>query len=599
MRLLLCLALTFGFVFHVVTADDNTHVYEPNEAVTLWVNTIGPFHNPTEMYAYYDLPYCHPDHGIERHKRPAGIGEVLEGYELRNSGVKMHWATDEENEVVCNMHLDDESAAHFDKAVSEQYWYELVVDDLPMWGMVGEVLEGKDGGAPAKHIFTHRTLSISYNENQIIEVNLTSENPEPIVSGQSLAFTYTVKWTKTDKPFQGRFDRYLEDDFFEHKVHWFSIFNSFMMVIFLCGLVAVILLRTLRNDFARYAKEDELDIEGMHGMKDDSGWKNVYGDVFRAPNNLVLFSAMMGTGWQLLLLILAVIVYAMAGPILHGNMYEDRGEMVSTVIVSYALSSAFAGYSSGSFYRQYFPTAREEKTSQWQKTMVATILLFPVIIALVGTVLNGIAVHYDTIGALPISVILKMAAIWLFVALPLSVVGTIFGRHWAGKNEAPCRVNNIPRPIPTAPWYADAKFVIPLAGILPFGSIFIEMYFMFTSFWSYKFYYVYGFMLLVYIILVMVTVCTTIVAVYFVLSSENYHWQWLSFLSAGSTSVYVFLYSIFYFFYKTKMTGLLQVAFYFGYMFLFCVALFFMCGTVGVWGARWFVNKIYGSVKID
>ncbi len=29
-------------------------------------------------------------------------------------------------------------------------------------------------------------------------------------------------------------------------------------------------------------------------------------------------------------------------------------------------------------------------------------------------------------------------------------------------------------------------------GVLPFGSIFIEMYFVFTSFWNYKFYYVYG-----------------------------------------------------------------------------------------------------------
>ena len=60
-------------------------------------------------------------------------------------------------------------------------------------------------------------------------------------------------------------------------------------------------------------------IEGMHGMKDDSGWKNVYGDVFRAPKNLELFSAMVGTGWQLLLLVLAVILYAMAGPLLHGK----------------------------------------------------------------------------------------------------------------------------------------------------------------------------------------------------------------------------------------------------------------------------------------
>ena len=41
--------------------------------------------------------------------------------------------------------------------------------------------------------------------------------------------------------------------------------------------------------------------------------------------------------------------------------------------------------------------------------------------------------------------LLKMLGIWLFVSLPLSVAGTIFGRHWMGKYEAPCRVNSIPR----------------------------------------------------------------------------------------------------------------------------------------------------------
>ena len=122
------------------------------------------------------------------------------------------------------------------------------------------------------------------------------------------------------------------------------------------------------------------------------------------------------------------------------------------------------------------------------------------------------------------------------------------------------------RPIPVSPWFASPSFVIPCTGLLPFGSIFIEMYFMFTAFWSYKFYYVYGFMLLVYAILAMVTLCTTIVAVYFVLNAENHRWQWIALLSAGSTSGYVFLYSIFYFFFKTQMTGLLQICFYFGYM---------------------------------
>lgn len=38
------------------------------------------------------------------------------------------------------------------------------------------------------------------------------------------------------------------------QIHWFSIFNSFMMVMFLTGLVAIILMRTLRRDFARCDK---------------------------------------------------------------------------------------------------------------------------------------------------------------------------------------------------------------------------------------------------------------------------------------------------------------------------------------------------------
>jgi len=49
-------------------------------------------------------------------------------------------------------------------------------------------------------------------------------------------------------------------------------------------------------------------------------------------------------------------------------------------------------------------------------------------------------------------------------------------------------------------------------------------YFIFTSFWAYKIYYVYGFMLLVVLILMVVTVCVTIVCTYFLLNAEDYRW---------------------------------------------------------------------------
>jgi len=591
----------------IILADDITHKYESDEPVVLWVNTVGPYHNPQETYPYYQLPFCKPSFGIETHKRPSGIGEILEGNELRNSGLKLHFPVDVDKEDVCDQTLDKSTAAEFELAVDRQYWYELFLDDLPMWGMVGETLRDDTHGRMEKHIFTHRTLHIAYNNDRILEVNLTSENPVPIEEGRLLQFTYSVTWKlETHKQFDNRFNRYLEYDFFEHKIHWFSVFNSFMMVIFLCGLVALILLRTLRNDFARYAKEDDFDMEvgtgierGASHLGEDSGWKQVHGDVFRAPDNLVLFSAFIGTGWQLSTLVLGVILYAMAGPYLHGAIYEDRGEMVSTFIVCFALSSFVAGLTSGSYYRQHFVTNRSETNSQWQLAMVYTVILFPSIVSNIIFILNLISIYYDTISAIPLGVIIKMMLIWIFVSVPLAIGGTIIGRHWFGKNDPPCRINSIPRPIPVANWYSDPSFIIPITGLLPFGSIFIEMYYVFSAFWSYKFYYVYGFMLLVYIILVTVTICTTIVSTYFLLNSENYQWQWIAYEASGSTALYVFLYSIFYFFYKTQMNGFLQISYYFGYMGLFCIALFFMCGTIGHWGTNIFVRKIYSNVKID
>ena len=70
---------------------------------------------------------------------------------------------------------------------------------------------------------------------------------------------FKVIWKPSTVEFADRFDKYLDPSFFQHRIHWFSIFNSFMMVIFLVGLVSMILLRTLRKDYARYSKDDELD----------------------------------------------------------------------------------------------------------------------------------------------------------------------------------------------------------------------------------------------------------------------------------------------------------------------------------------------------
>lgn len=477
------------------------------------------------------------------------------------------------------MQLDQQSLELLTYAVKNHYWYQMYIDDLPIWGIIGE---SEDSG---EYIWTHKRFDIGINGDNIVDVSLTSENKVRLEEGIHVSLTYEVVWRKSDVSFADRFDKYLEPAFFQHRIHWFSIFNSFMMVIFLVGLVSMILMRTLRKDYARYSRDEEAEEENDLG--DEYGWKQVHGDVFRPASHPILFSALIGTGYQVTVVALLVAFIA-----LLGDLYTARGSLLGTAIFVYAATSPVNGYFGGALYSRL-------NGKIWIRQMLLSAFLLPSLVCSTAFFINFIAMYYHASRSIPFFVTLAVVCICLFIILPLTLVGTVLGRNLNGQSNAPCRVNAVPRPIPEKKWFMEPSVLIPLGGILPFGSIFIEMYFIFTSFWAYKVYYVYGFMLLVLLILIAVSICVTIVCTYFLLNAEDYRWQWTSFLTGASTSVYVYIYAIYYFLFKTKMYGLFQTAFYFSYMGLFAGVLGVMCGTIGYAGTSVFVRKIYSTVKID
>jgi len=73
-------------------------------------------------------------------------------------------------------------------------------------------------------------------------------------------------------------------------------------------------------------------------------------------------------------------------------------------------------------------------------------------------------------------------------------------------------------------WYMNPVFSVLIGGILPFGAVFIELFFILTSMWLHQFYYLFGFLCLVFVILVITCAEITIVLCYFQLCSEDYHW---------------------------------------------------------------------------
>jgi hypothetical protein len=149
----------------------------------------------------------------------------------------------------------------------------------------------------------------------------------------------------------------IDYDLFDHSIHWFSILNSFMMVIFLCGLVLLILSRTIKTSITNSGMEKFVDTETasaayrsvpvspttreLDAIGDETGWKLLVGDVFRAPSHLLLYSVLLGTGIQLFLLIFAALVMSVAVTYYD----ESRGLLTSLFLLFY--SSGIQGYISG------------------------------------------------------------------------------------------------------------------------------------------------------------------------------------------------------------------------------------------------------------
>lgn len=98
--------------------------YSKGDEVVIWVNKIGPFNNPQETYTYNSLPFC-KGRGMEEPEAHAlGIGEILEGNELFNSGQHAYFGLDTPKTTLCYQTLSDADALKFGAAVRPRtlYW---------------------------------------------------------------------------------------------------------------------------------------------------------------------------------------------------------------------------------------------------------------------------------------------------------------------------------------------------------------------------------------------------------------------------------------------------------------------------------------------
>lgn len=607
--------------------------YKPGDVIQLLVNHLTPsLHHvtnsrtttktrtPIYSYDYYypKFRFCRPENGPT--KQLESLGSIIFGDRIFDSPFDIKMLELKTCQVLCESQYEKTDAAFVNRNIRAGYSYNWIIDGLPAARHVQERRTNSDfysSGFPigtvddtnTAHLYNHFTINIEYHkrtddEYRVVgvvvepasrdrsgldpkkasEAELCDANLEPVTLTKDkqtkVVFTYTVNFIESDTAWATRWDKYLH--VYDPKIQWVSLINFSLIVVILGVIMAHILVTTLKNDIVKY-NEVNLDDDVAY----DSGWKLVYGDVFRSPPNRMLLSVLVGSGAQLFCMVLVTIVFALFGLLSPSN----RGALSTFMFILFIFFSIISAYVSGYLYRFF-------GGENWKMNMVLTPTLVPGIMFGVFIFLNFFLISAKSSGAIPIGTMIAIIFLWFGISVPLSVVGSI----WQSKKlilSVPVRTNQIPRQIPTQPWYLRTVPIMTMSGLFPFGSIAVELYFIFSSLWFNRIYYMFGFLFFCFVLMLLTTSLISILAIYYTLCSENYKWQWKAFFVGGGCAMYVFVHALFFLSGDERLGDFTSVVLYVGYSGVISLLVFVVCGSVGFLSNLVFVRKIYSQVKID
>lgn len=409
---------------------------------------------------------------------------------------------------------------------------------------------------------------------------------------QSVKFTYSVRFVESDVNWVTRFDTLLKVSQGRRKIQWLSIANSVMLALFLTAIFAAVLLRTLRRDCARYgfssARNDILVDEFNDDFENDSGWRMLRGDVFRPPPAASLLCVLCGSGSQLTVVVFVTLAFAIMGVISP----DRRGQLISSLVCLYVLSTSVAGYVASSMYRVV-------GGSRWRLVTFGVAVLLPGVAFATFVTVNTFLWAVGSVGAAPFGTLFLLLFLWLGVSVPLAFAGSYYG-YMRKVYDFPVRTNQIPRQIPPQPVYLASKLAVLAAGILPFGIVGIELRLVLKSIMQQEIYHMFAFLLAVAVLLVVACAEVSVVLCYVRLANEDWGWWWPSFWAAGSSGLYVFAFSMY-----TLATSpvadaahLVSNFLFVSYSALLAFGFALLTGSIGCLSSLAFVRRIF-SVSSD
>ncbi|KAF8041594.1 hypothetical protein BT93_A0250 [Corymbia citriodora subsp. variegata] len=621
------------------------HTYASNDLMFAQVNSLTSIETLLPL-SYYSLPYCRPTSGIREHV--GSVGTAPTGDQILNSPYRFQGYVNESIYLCTTNRLSEHEVRILKQRIRNMYQVNMMLDGLPVisyvygrfniqqtgfpigytvqnsddvyiinhlkftvlvnehrsrgYGMMvsdapsnGTVTKGYEP-APPFEIVGFRVVPCSVKHDQenmkklkmfdnidSMECPLELEKWQVVRENERISFTYEVQFLKSDIKWQSRWDIYLEQG--DSRVHWFSVLNSLITILLLTGIVFAIFLKTMSRELTKCQGIDKQ--AKAHIDEEPSGWKLLTGDAFREPNHSKLLSVMVGTGVQITLTGIMTATIAAFGFILP----SARGMILTLMMTSYYFSGIVGGYIGVRLWRTL-----KGSTDGWKSVSWSIIFLFPGIVLSIHTALNLVMWVNQSTAAISISMYVTVLLLWFCISVPLTLLGGFLATR-AEAIQYPVKTNHIPREIPART--LPSWLLVLSVGMIPFCTVFIELFFFLSSICLGRSYSMSGTLCLCLLSLVIVCAETSLIVTYRNLQAEDWKWWWKSFCASGSASIYVFTYCINYLVFDLNgLSGPPSVTVYVGYSLIVAIGTLLSTGSIGFLASLYFVNALFSSTEI-
>ncbi|KAI8635912.1 hypothetical protein BD408DRAFT_438412 [Parasitella parasitica] len=589
--------------------------YKQGEPVPIYYNKVFSLQNQLS-YSYQSLDFVCPT-TFSREKSLLVFDQDFRGDRLVPSNLKVNFLENQDCKLLCKKSWSVEDAIQVEELILKDYLVEWELDGLP-GATVSYTNEAPEHnyriGFPLGFKKANQGDNTFYNNHAIFQILYTADKtqsgkyaivgfevyPDSIAEGEcskknieyeyqqvtgrraQVSFTYSVQW-KQAKESSTRWEAFLTKP--NPDRHFSALVNGVVVTLIVSSIIAIILQKTIHKDNSNSGEDKDFKI--YDDADDFVGWKLVNRDVFRRPIYGGLLTPVMGSGIQLLVVAVGLIICLQLGWF-HPAQPRSLTRWFTFLFI---LGSVPAGYWSARVYKVF-------RGKSWMLNSLLTSFVVPSIFVII--LFSASTINWSLRSSLAISFSgwTSLVSIWLLILTPLTLAGAYFGEK-AERIEHPSRTTQIPRIIPKKHWYQLNVVCVLLGGIVPFAVVFLNWHELLNSVAKGELVLSINYTIWTSTLLLIVTSAMTVVLIFLQLCNEDYHWWWQSILIGGSPAFYMFVYGIFYYLQKTSNQGFVGGVIYVANLLIGCGLIGLCTGTLGFASSYIIIRRIYSTGKVD